>query len=867
ETHPALEPQANRNLGPSSPLWSLFMGFEHEKIHFETSSVLIRELPVELVETPKYWAAMHPTATKKTPSKPSLEVDYPANNWISYEGGAVTYGKKDSAPSFGWDNEYGSRKRNIKNFQVTENLISNGEFYEFVASGSYIDDQYWSPEGLQWRKFRNTKRPTFWVAHGPEGLHDYKLRTLFEIIDMPWSWPVEVNFHEAQAYARWKNSKDQNSLHYRLITEAEHVRLRGTAGNDPVLQTTSYSELKESLRTYPYNFNFQYSSPGPVTSFKAHAKEPADLFGNVWQWAEDQFNPLDDFKVHPLYDDFSTPCFDGKHQMILGGSFISCGHEASKWARFHFRPHFFQHAGFRLAATLDGSTDNESTKLVKSTTYSHPKRLLAQNQMEKADWWKNIHQPLEVEQEELKSLWQDTQDFILEFEKQRDTSSPMGSALDPHSNDVAKNFSVPYQIVKTFPERPENYRKLLSTIFNELAPLGQQPGNPGYMAYVAGAGNPLSNMAQALAQTLNPFTGHFSLAPGLVTIELEALRWVSTMIGYPEKTSGGFFITGGSLATLSALSAAKRNKLKGYDLSKARFYASKQSHHCVGKSLSILGFPQESLVLMPTDQKNRFDLTGLHQQISKDKENGLQPLCVIGTAGSTNTGAVDDLNGLADIAEQNNLWFHVDAAYGGFFLLTEKGKALLKGIERSDSVVLDPHKSLSLPYGTGCLLVRNKSHLIYDYNALATYMPPSPGIQSEDDYKIDFADISPELSRDFRGLRFWLPIKTLGIGPFQVNLEEKLKLSQFLAEALKYIPGIEVLGEPQLSIVNFKWGSSDKTRNLLAEINKSHAIFLSGCTVNQEFSIRVCLLGFRTHLKEVEKLIEIIAASVTKLED
>lgn len=850
KTHPDLEPSPRRNLSPASPLWSLFMGFEHEKIHFETSSVLIRELPLELVETPKHWAPFHPSTEKAV---------FPAE-WVQVSGGEVHYGKKTSAPSFGWDNEYGTRTKVLKDFQVTDQLINNGEYCEFVSSLSYVNDKYWSQEGLLWRKFRNSKRPTFWVAHGPEGLHDYKLRTIFEIIDMPWSWPAEVNFHEAQAYIHWKQEKDQSKLVYRLITEPEHIRLRDGADVDPVLQKSSYGNAAEALRKIDHNFNFQFSSPNPVNFYARNKWGVRDLFGNVWQWAEDQFNPLDGFKVHPLYDDFSTPCFDGKHQMILGGSFMSCGHEASKWARFHFRPHFFQHAGFRIAATLDGSEDNESTKLKQAGDYVHPRRQNVRDQMQEANWWQKVNQPLELEAAELKELWNQTQSAILNFEANRTQLSPMGTALDPATNDVRKDFKLPYQSVKTFPDRPDNYQKLLETILEELVPTGQLPGHPGYMAYVAGGGNAISNMAQALAQTLNQFTGHYSMSPGLVSLETEALHWILNMVGFSAK-SAGFFTTGGSLATLSALSLARKVKMPSYDLSRARFYASTQAHHCAGKSLSILGFPKEALTLIAVDDKFQMNIVELEKTIVADLARGLQPVCVIGTAGSTNTGAIDNLSELSIVAKKHSLWFHVDAAYGGFFLLTETGRTLLKGIADSDSVVLDPHKSLSLPYGTGCLLVRDRISMTYDYTGAPTYMPPSPGLGNEEG-RLDFADISPELSRDFRGLRFWLPIKALGIGPFQVNLDEKLELAKYVAQKLRQIPALEVIAEPQLSIVNFKMKDVDRTRDLLTLINRSQKIFLSGCTVNSEFVIRICLLGFRSHFADVNILLQIIQNSL-----
>ena len=188
----------------------------------------------------------------------------------------------------------------------------------------------------------------------------------------------------------------------------------------------------------------------------------------------------------------------------------------------------------------------------------------------------------------------------------------------------------------------------------------------------------------------------------------------------------------------------------------------------------------------------------------------------------------------------------------------------LRGIETADSIALDPHKSLSIPYGTGCLLVKNKAALSYQYAGSPTYMPPSPGVL-EDFARMDFADITPELSRDFRGLRMWLPLKTFGIAPFQLNLEEKLKLAQYFSASLKQNPQVTVITEPQLSIVNFKLKDSAMTRDLLTRINQTHKFFLSGCTLNNEFVIRVCLLGFRSHYQEVEQLLAIITNTLKEM--
>lgn len=824
KTHPDFDfTSGNRELLQDSPWWALWMGMEHEKIHFETSSVLIRELPVEYVEAPKFWAPVHPTSTDHS----LIE-----NSWQKSAGGTIVLGKNKSTPTYGWDNEYGERNIEIKDFQYTKYQITNREFFEFVASGAYINDSYWKAEGLEWRKYRNTRRPTFWVSVGPEGAHEYELRTIFSIIPMPWNWPAEVNFHEAAAFCAWKNEKDQTKLHYRLLTEAEYISKRKSE-SDMVVQTQHYTNYKK-FGDFRANFNFSYSTPGNVTE---------EFAGNTWHWLLDQFNPLPQFEVHPYYDDFSTPCFDGKHQMIVGGSFISCGQEASQYARYHFRPHFYQHSGFRMAATLDGSSDNGAIILLQTDEYIHPRRENVLDQMQSAScWWQKVEQPLDMNEEELTTLFDQTQTEVLDYMKNFEQMNPMGSAHDPATNGLKKDFILPYQMTKKFPERPLNYHALIKMIFSEMAPLSQLPGHPGFAAYVAGSGNAISNTAQLIAQTLNPFSGHYMMAPGLVALEQEVIKWFINLMGYDDKLALGYLTTGGSSATMNALIMARLNKCKTFDYSKVTGYMSSEAHHCVAKAWVMLGFKKENLRLVKA-QDYKIDPVALQKMIDQDKAQGLNPFFLVGTVGTTKTGSVDSINTLADIAVREGMWLHADGAYGALFMLTAKGKEKLVGIERCDSIALDPHKALSMPYGTGCLLVKDAGNMHFDYISDDSYMPPKPSMGEH-----DYADISPELSRDYRGLRVWLPIKTLGIAPFILNLEEKLNLSSWLSEEIKSIKELVVVSEPELTILAFAHRDGDAaTKELMKRINSKGTLFLSSCTLDGKLAIRICLLGFRLH--------------------
>jgi 5-histidylcysteine sulfoxide synthase/putative 4-mercaptohistidine N1-methyltranferase len=344
ETHPDLKP-GHPVITSSHPLWALFMGFEHERIHLETSSVLIRELPLTCVQRPLQWPAL--ATHNSSPSSPT-------NRLISVEEDRVTLGKPDTVNTFGWDNEYGKKEVLVPKFEASAQLISNGEFLEFVRLGGYNEKAYWTEIGWKWCSQTHSLFPAFWVPKGPQGIHDYALRTLFEVIDLPLDWPAIVNFHEAKAYANWRTQADNSFMPYRLLTEAEHHRLRSFGSGA--------------------NLNLKLGSESPVQS-QEHELPFNDVFGNVWQWCEDHFYALPGFKIHPFYEDFSTPCFDSQHQMILGGSFVSTGDEATYWARFHFRPHFFQHSGFRLVRsqrdTLAAQSGYEGSQILNPYLLLH----------------------------------------------------------------------------------------------------------------------------------------------------------------------------------------------------------------------------------------------------------------------------------------------------------------------------------------------------------------------------------------------------------------------------------------------------------------------------------------------------------------
>ena len=417
------------------------------------------------------------------------------------------------------------------------------------------------------------------------------------------------------------------------------------------------------------------------------------------------------------------------------------------------------------------------------------------------------------------------------------------------------------------PERGAAADELLDLLFQKAVPRSFNAASPGYLAYIPGGGLVASAVADLIAGATNRFTGVWQAAPALVQLETNVVRWFTSLAELPPE-SGGILTSGGSLATFSAIVAARRDRLPDAFLSGV-LYASDQAHHAVKKAAILAGFPPENVREIPTDERFRIRTDLLETQVVADRAAGRTPFLVCGNAGTTNTGAVDDLLLLAELARREGLWFHVDAAYGGFFLLTQQGKALLKGIERADSIVLDPHKGLFLPYGTGALLVRDLGTLRRAHSVRASYLPP---IQEDAEF-IDFCEVSPELSRAYRGLRVWLPLKLHGLARFRESLQEKLDLARHAAAKLREMPDVEIVAEPQLSVAAFRLvrpgldsPALDRlNRSLLERINGKKRVHLSGTVLRGTFVLRICVLSFRTHLERIEMALEDIRAAISEV--
>ena len=314
------------------PFWIILMGIEHERIHIETSSVLHRQMPIEFIKEVEEFDIFE-----------DAKSSFPQNAMVGISGNTLTLGKDFDHHLYGWDNEYGTLTCKVDDFKVSKFLVSNGEFLEFVENGGYEDETLWDEEGLRFLQIKGAKHPAFWVKEGD----GFKYRTLSRVIDMPKNWPVDVNALEAQAYCRYISRRD--GVTYSLPSEAQWYRLY------------EYADLKDVPQLDDKKANINLSHHLSACSVDRFAfKDIYDVIGNVWQWTDTPIDGFEGFKVHPAYDDFSTPTFDTKHNIIKGGSFISTGNEIMKHSRYAFRRHFYQHAGFRYVINSTQTKEKEA---------------------------------------------------------------------------------------------------------------------------------------------------------------------------------------------------------------------------------------------------------------------------------------------------------------------------------------------------------------------------------------------------------------------------------------------------------------------------------------------------------------------------
>ena len=408
--------------------------------------------------------------------------------------------------------------------------------------------------------------------------------------------------------------------------------------------------------------------------------------------------------------------------------------------------------------------------------------------------------------------------------------------------------------------------ELLAILKTNVDTPGLNPASGGHLGYIPGGGIYHSALGDFLAAVTNRYAGVFFASPGAVRMENMLTDWMASIIGYPS-TSGGNLTSGGSIANLTGIvSARDAAGIKGKDIEMTVVYMTEQVHHSVDKALRISGMNECVKRYIPLDENFRMNPVILEESINKDLKENLIPWIIIASAGTTNTGSVDPADLIGDIAARYKLWFHIDAAYGGFFVLTESGKEILNGIEKSDSIVMDPHKGLFLPYGSGAVLVKDKMRMLKSHYYEADYMQDTIDPSNE----LAPADLSPELSKHFRGLRLWLPLKLAGVNAFKAALEEKILLARYFYEKVQEINSIEIGPYPDLSVVTYRYipqsgNADDFNRRLVNEVQKDGRVFISSTMLNGKFILRLAVLSFRTHLETVDTLLEVLKEKIEKI--
>lgn len=395
----------------------------------------------------------------------------------------------------------------------------------------------------------------------------------------------------------------------------------------------------------------------------------------------------------------------------------------------------------------------------------------------------------------------------------------------------------------------------------------EKPGiattSPRFMGYIPGGGLFHSALGDMLAAASNKYSGFAPAAPGAVRIENACTSWLASVIGYPE-TAAGTLTSGGSLANLTAMVAARdaRDTNGG-----GAVYLSRFAHHCVDKALHIAGRGRAPRRTIATNANYRMSVEALEQALEDDRRNGVRPWLVVASAGTVDTGSIDPLPEIAELCRRYGAWFHVDGAYGGLFSLCDEGKSKLRGIDQADSVALDPHKTLFLPYGTGAALIRKGQHLLDSFSASADYIKPF----SETDVGPSPADLSPELTRHFRAMRLWLPLQIAGIAAFRAAQSEKLALARYFHARLSKLDGWDPGPLPDLSVVAFRFlpkggDVDDFNERLIKHVQDEGRVMLSGTRIDGKYHLRCAILCFRTHLEHVDEAIDALLRGVAALD-
>lgn len=441
--------------------------------------------------------------------------------------------------------------------------------------------------------------------------------------------------------------------------------------------------------------------------------------------------------------------------------------------------------------------------------------------------------------------------IVAHFDTQ-DSKDPVVTATREEMDDL---------FLENVPEEGTDAYKVLDFVVENVLEKSNVVSHPKSYSFVPGPSNYISAMADALATGFNVFSGGWAASPAATELEIVTINWLLKLFKFPNKKGGGIFTSGGSMANLTALVTARRQKC-GDDFSKAIVYMSNQTHSSNIKALKTIGFKKEQVRLIPVDSDYKISINKLKNAIARDRIEGLKPFCIIANAGTTNTGSVDQLEDLAKLCKAEDIWFHVDGAYGGAAILSETGAKLLKGIQKADSLTIDPHKWFFQPYEMGCLLVRNHKWLSTMFSEKPEYLRDIEGNTSE----INFYDHGIQLTRRFRALKFYMSIKTFGLNAFRSAISYSIDLAEQVEAELRQSSRWEIISHATLAVINFRYNPIEKSysekeldqlnQDISKRIMASKKALLVTTVLQDKVVLRMCLINPRTTLNDVNETLE-----------
>lgn len=422
------------------------------------------------------------------------------------------------------------------------------------------------------------------------------------------------------------------------------------------------------------------------------------------------------------------------------------------------------------------------------------------------------------------------------------------------------------------PAGPSDMEQVLEDVRRQVLPSVTHSAGPRYFGYITGGGNQAAVLAELINASLNQNNLKWHASPVSTELERLVMRWVARFIGYTTD-SAGVLLSGGSVANYHALAVARTVKARidiaeegVYESAPMTVYVSAEAHSSFDKAMDMLGLGRRWLRKIPVNRDLQIDPQALEQQVRRDKEQGRLPICAVGVAGTTNTGAVDDLEAVAGVCDRHDLWYHVDAAYGGPAARLPEKKALFRGMGRADSVVVNPHKWMYVPFEAGGLLVKNPEHLRRTFSTIPDYLKSDRS--EKEGERTDLMEYNLPLTKEFRALKVWMTLKTYGADRICQSIQDDIDKAAYLARRVEEAPDLELMAPAPLSIVCFRCKPGGRTSaelnrlndELISRIEQDGRIFLTGTKIGGATALRVCFINHRTRRSDIDYMLDVIAA-------